>query len=89
MMAFVRLLAPVGLMGFGAVAVFMGFVVILNALSTGRVTYSMVEDGKRVTHSVAHAGDHDGYWTALGLAGGLPAALGIGAMWLGRRLLNR
>jgi hypothetical protein len=89
MMAFVRLLVPFGLMGFGAVAAFMGFVVLINSASTGRVSYSYVADNKPVTRTITKNEDADAYWRTLGLAGGLPALLGIGAMWFGRRMLHR
>ncbi|MEQ1576653.1 MAG: hypothetical protein ABL894_03280 [Hyphomicrobium sp.] len=89
MMAVVRLLVPLGLMGFGAIAAFMGLVVILNALSNGRVSYSMMADGARVTHTAQRQAEPGLYWRTLGLAGGLPFVLGLGAAWLGRRILHR
>jgi hypothetical protein len=82
------MLVPVGLMGFGAVAVFMGLVVLINSLSTGRVSYSYVSKGTSVTHTIAKSEDASGYWRTLGLAGGLPALLGLGAVLLGRRMLR-
>ena len=88
MMAFVRLLIPFGLMGFGAIAAFMGVVVLLNSSSTGRVSYSMMREGLRVTNSITKQDDPGQYWRALALAGGLPALLGLGAVWWGRRLLH-
>ena len=89
MMAFVRLLVPFGLMGFGSIAAFMGMVVLINSASTGKVSYSYVADGKAVTHTVAKSEDAGLYWRTLGLAGGLPALLGLGAVFWGRRLLYR
>lgn len=89
MMAFVRLLLPFGLMGFGSIAAFMGAVVLINSLSTGRISYSFVADGAPVVHSVVKQDDADLYWRTLGLAGALPALLGVAAIWYGRRLLHR
>lgn len=89
MMAFVRLLLPFGLMGFGSIAAFMGTVVLINSLSTGRISYSFVADGLPVVRSISKQDDPDLYWRTLELAGALPALLGVGAVWYGRRLLHR
>jgi hypothetical protein len=88
MMSFVRLLVPFGLMGFGAIAAFMGIVVLINSLSTGRVSLSFEENGKTVTSRVSKSEDAQTYWRSLGFAGGLPAAIGLGAVWWGRRMLR-
>lgn len=89
MMAFVRLLVPFGLMGFGAVAAFMGVVVLLNSAATGRVSYAMMSNGVSVTTSITKQDEPGRYWRALALAGGLPALLGLGAVWWGRRILHQ
>ena len=89
MMAFVRLLVPFGLMGFGSIAAFMGLVVLINSAATSKVSYSYVADGQPVIRTVNKGEDAGLYWRTLGLAGGLPALLGIGAIYWGRRLLYR
>lgn len=89
MMAFVRLLVPFGLMAFGAVAAFMGCVVLITSLSSGRFAYSYVSDGKPVIGAVTKDAEPDAYWRALGFGGALPAILGLGAVWYGRRMLHR
>lgn len=89
MMTFIRLLVPLGLIAFGAIAAFMGCVVLITSLSSGRVSYSYASDGRTVASSASKDADPDVYWRTLGFVGGLPALLGLGAFWYGRRLLNR
>ncbi len=88
MMSFVRLLVPFGLMGFGAIAAFMGIVVLINSLSTGQVSYSYEDNGLPVTRTISKSEEVSVYWRTLGFAGGLPAALGLGAVWWGRRMMR-
>ena len=89
MMAFVRMLVPLGLMGFGTVAAFMGLVVVINSLSTGKISYRYAASGQPVTGLISKDTDPGLYWRTLGLAGGLPALLGLGAIWCGRRVMYR
>ena len=88
-MPFLKLILPIGLMGFGAVAAFMGFVVLTHSMSTGRIIYSTVSDGRTVTRTVVQADDPALYRTTVIWAGWLPLLLGCGAVWYGRRQLQR
>jgi hypothetical protein len=87
-MGMFRLAVAVGMMGLGAIAVFMGAVVLISSLSSGKVSYSVGRDGATIATSHERSGDPSGYWRALGLTGGLPAVLGLFAVWYGRRVLK-
>ena len=75
-------------MGLGGIAVFMGLAVLLASLSSGKVSYSMVQDGKTVTTSLEKATDANGYWAALGWTAALPMVFGLIAVFGGRRVLK-
>jgi hypothetical protein len=84
----VRLAVGVGLMGLGGVAIFMGAVVLMTTLSSGKVTYSMIRDGQSVTTSIEKSTDANAYWSTLGWTGALPAILGLVAVFVGRRVVK-
>lgn len=87
-MPFVRLMIPVGLLVFGAVALFMGAVVSVTALRNGSIAVSYRTSSGPMVHSARRETDPAEYWRLLGLAGGLPLLLGGLSIWSGRRMLR-
>lgn len=87
-MPLVRLILPFGLIVFGAVAAFMGAVVLMGGLRAGEIGFRSGPADAIVDQRVRKADDPEAYWQALGLAGGLPLVLGLGAVFAGRRLLR-
>jgi hypothetical protein len=87
-MPLVRFLVPVGLIVFGAVAGFMGAVVLIGGLKAGEIGWTSGPVGAVEVKRVRQVDDPDGFWRIMGLAGALPLALGLGAVFAGRRMLR-
>ncbi len=87
-MPFLRLLVPVGLIVFGAVAVFMGAVVLIGGLKAGEIGWSSGPVGAVEAKRVRQVVDPDGFWRIVGLGGAVPLVLGLGAVFAGRRMLR-
>jgi hypothetical protein len=88
-MPLVRLILPMGLIVFGAVAAFMGAVVLIGGLRAGEIGLSSGLAGATVEQRVRKSDDPDAYWRVMGLGGGLPLVLGLGAIFAARRMLRR
>lgn len=73
----------------GAVALFLGGVVILTSWQNGAITLSYSDGGRTVVETIGRAADGDRFWRLISTMGLLPAALGAGAMWFGLRALRR
>jgi hypothetical protein len=87
-MPLVRLLMPLGLIVFGAVALFMGAMVLLGGLKAGEIGWSSGPVGAVTETRIRKADDPDGFWRVMGLGGALPLVLGFGAVVAGRRMLR-
>ncbi len=87
-MPMLRLAVAIGMMGLGAIAVFMGLSVLIVSLSNDSITYRYSRDGAEVADSIDRATDPSGYWRAIGLMGGLPTLLGLVGVLYGRRVLK-
>ena len=83
-----RLAIGVGMIGLGAVAAFMGLSVLLVSLSNDSISYRYARDGSEVANTIDRATDPSGYWSGVGMLGGLPSVLGLFAVWYGRRILK-
>jgi hypothetical protein len=87
-MPLVRLIIPAGLIIFGAVAGFMGAVVLIGGLKAGEIGWTSGPVGSVEARRVRQVDDPDGFWRVMGLGGVLPLALGVGAVFAGRRILR-
>ncbi len=87
-MPLLKMALPIGLIVFGAIAAFMGFVVLVSALRAGELTYIYGPEGAPKTERVTQAQDPDAFWRSVGLMGGLPLLLGGAAVWYGRRMMR-
>lgn len=90
MNTFVRLLLPLGLVVFGAVAAFMGVVVLATSLPSGEITTGIGATATRAGSiaTLARATNPAGYWRAVLLLGALPALGGLAAAVGGWRMLS-
>ena len=73
----------------GAVAVFLGAVVMLTSWQTGTIEISYSESGKIVTEKVARALNGARFWQLYGMMGLAPAVLGAIAVMFGVRGLRQ
>ncbi len=91
MMAMVRMLGPLALLIFGAVAAFMGLVVLGTSLSSGEITSGIAASAASpgTMETISRAADPSGYWRKLALLGALPGFGGLAAAVFGWRLLSR
>jgi hypothetical protein len=87
-MPLVRLIVPLGLIVFGAVAMFMGAVVLIGGLNAGEIGWTSGPAGAVEETRVRKADDPDGFWRIMGFGGALPLCLGFGAVVAGRRMLR-
>lgn len=87
-MPLIRMLMPLGLIFFGAVAMFMGAVVLFGGLRAGEIGWSSGPAGAVTETRIRKADDPDGFWWVMGLGGTLPLVLGFVAVVGGRRLLR-
>ncbi len=87
-MPLVRLIFPLGLVVFGAVAVFMGVVVLFSGLKAGEIGWTSGPAEAAKETRVRRADDPYSFWRSMGLGGGLPLCLGFGAVVAGRRMLR-
>lgn len=88
-MPFVRLIVPLGLVVLGAVAAYMGLVVIATSLGTGEISIGSGKAGQTVFTTTRRADDPGGYWLRVAGLGLAPAVLGIGCTVFGWRRLGR
>lgn len=88
-MLFARLIVPLGLIVFGASAMFMGFVVLATSLGSGRIAYSYGSGEETVTVMARLAEEPRRFWSTAAVMGGVPFLAGLGGLWLGRRLMRR
>lgn len=88
-MPFARIVIPIGLVGLGAVAAYLGAIVLLTSLRSGEINYSYGAEARRVSQTIVKATDPSKFWQAVGLMGGLPLILGAAAVWQGRRMMRR
>lgn len=87
-MPMLKMVLPIGLIIFGAIGAFMGFVVLVNSLRTGEISYAYGSGATRIAERAVKAEIPDAYWRAVGLMGGLPLFLGGAAVWYGRRMMR-
>lgn len=87
-MPLVRLLVPLGLIVFGAVAVFMGAVVLIGGLKAGEIGWTSGNAGSVQETRVRKDDDPHEFWRVMALGGALPLLLGMGAVFAGRRMLH-
>lgn len=78
-----------GLAFFGAVAVFLGSMVMLSSLQAGEIAWTYTVSGRDVSDSVKRAADAGRFWRLFGQMGVLPAVLGGAALWFAIRRLRR
>lgn len=78
-----------GLAFLGAVAVFLGAVVMLSSLQSGEIAWTYTVGGRNVSESVTRAADAGRFWRLFGQMGALPAALGAAAAWYAIRRLRQ
>ncbi len=72
----------VGAIVIGAIATFMGFTLIVTALTGDEITYTYGPPGEVVKETITRAADAARYWQLVGLLGVLPIVLGlIGVRW--------
>lgn len=88
-MPFVRLIIPLGLVVFGAVAAFMGLVVVATSLGSGEISIGSRAGGQTTVQTTRRADDGSGYWLKLAAYGFAPAVLGIAGAVFGWRRLGR
>lgn len=87
-MPFTRLMIGYGALFLGAVGIFMGLAISVNALNSGVMRYSHGEGKDTIVQSVRRADDAGGFWKSVALFGGAPMLVGFaGVMW-GRRWLR-
>lgn len=91
MNALLRMLVPLGMVVFGAVAGFMGLVVLATSVPKGEITTGIAPSaGKAASmQTVSRATDPDAYWRSVILLGALPGLGGLAAAFAGWRLLGR
>jgi hypothetical protein len=87
-MALFRFVVPLGLIVFGAVAVFMGAVVLIGGLKAGEIGWTSGPADTAQETRVRRADDPDGFWRVMAFGGALPLMLGLGAVVAGRRMLR-
>jgi hypothetical protein len=88
-MPLVRLIVPLGLVVLGAVAAYMGLVVLATSLGTGEISIGSGKAGETVVRTTRRAEDAGGYWLRVAGLGLAPAALGIACAIFGWRRLGR
>lgn len=72
-------------MFFGAVGVFMGGVVTINAFARGAITYTFQDGAGLVTRTATMAAEPEIFWQRLAIIGVLPIVVGLIGLWWGRR----
>ncbi len=60
----------------GAVAAFLGVIVIIGAVKSGTIQMVYGTGSEMVTETVTRAADETRYWQLVGLLGALPLAMG-------------
>lgn len=88
-MPLLRFILPIGALFLGAVAVFMGAVVLLSSLRAGQISTSWQSAEGLVMLTRSRASEPEEFWKLVGLFGALPLAFGGAAIWWGRRTMRR
>ncbi len=73
----------------GAVAAFLGAIVIIGAVKSGTIQMVYGTGSDVVRETVTRAGDETRYWQLVGLLGGLPLAIGMWVLRFGLHGLKR
>ena len=87
-MAIFRIMFLACLAFIGAVALFMGGVVMLTSWQNGAIMMSYTVDGQAVSETINRATDSSRFWRIYTLLGIVPAALGAAALAYGVRHLR-
>ena len=88
-MAMLRAGLAIGSIIIGAIAAFLGVVLMVSALKSGSIQFSYSTGGDVVSETASRATDAVRYWRLVGLLGVAPAILGILAAWWGWRTINK
>ena len=78
-----------GLAFVGAVALFLGGVVMLTSWQSGAITWTYTSGGRDVTETARRAVEAGRFWQLYGTMGVLPALLGAAALLYSVRALKR
>ncbi len=73
----------------GALAMFLGALVVLTSLQNGAISWTYTLNGRSITETVTRATDATGFWTRFAQMGGLPLVLGLAALAFSLRRLKR
>ena len=73
----------------GAVAIFLGAVVMLTSWQSGAIELSYTQAGRAVNETVTRLGDSARFWRLFSLMGIAPFVLGGAAVTIGVRLLRQ
>lgn len=77
-----------GMSFFGAVALFLGAVVMLTSWISGEISWSYSVNGRPVAETISHARDAARFWRLYLVMGCAPVAVGLAAMLYGWRKLR-
>ncbi|MEQ1653206.1 MAG: hypothetical protein ABL897_12015 [Hyphomicrobium sp.] len=88
-MTMFRAVLAVAMMFIGAIAAFLGVVLLLSALQSGSIQLSYGSGADAVTETASRATDAARYWRLVGALGIAPAVLGTFAARWGWRTINR
>lgn len=89
-MIMLRAVLAAGAVLIGAIAAFLGGILVISAVTSGTIDFTYASDGKMVSESVSRAGDAARFWKLVFGLGVLPAGLGlISARWGWRSIKNR
>lgn len=74
----------------GAIAAFLGAILVISALTTGTLHLTYGDDGKLITEVIARAADPARFWKLVTVLGVLPAIAGaFAARWGWRRIRTK
>ena len=88
-MPLMRVIFLAGVAFLGAVALFLGAVVMLTSWQSGAISLSYAEAGKGMTETVTRAADAARFWRLYGALGIAPVLLGAAALLLSVWALRR